>query len=129
MVLCGVSSRDIAALDDGTPLGGYWGRDSGSKGIHDPLTARALYLCSSPPDAASAAPLTATLLLALDLIGIHADLARRIRAAVVEAVGTQAGAAALDVMVCCTHTHSGPQTHSGFIGTNRAHGIITCLNP
>ena len=119
MILCGASSRDISALADGTPLGGYWGRDSGSKGIHDPLTARALYLCSSPSDAASAASApTATLLLALDLIGIHADLARRIRATVVEAVGTQAGAVALDVMVCCTHTHSGPQTHSGFIGTS-----------
>ena len=51
------------------------------------------------------------ILASLDLVGIHREIAQRIRQIVGEATGLSAEA----VMIHCTHTHSGPNT-GGYIG-------------
>lgn len=81
----------------GHPLGGYLSRHNAvSTGTHDPLTATLLHLC----DHAGGGVLWVT----LDALGIEASTADRIR----RGVATAAGVSADTVLVCASHTHSGP---------------------
>lgn len=83
----------------GVPMDGYGAREGSSVAIHDPLLAQALLLKSGDDG---------ILLFTLDLLGVSLDFTHRVRA-------RAAGATALDpanIMVACTHTHSGP---AGFL--------------
>ena len=79
-------------------MGGYWGRNSGATGIHDPLYLRLIVW----RDAANTA-----VFVNLDLVGVAAEWASRIRQRVIAAIP---GTAPEAILVCCTHTHAGPLT-------------------
>jgi neutral ceramidase len=92
----GIAAADITP-PAGIAMGGYWGRLTGAAGVHDPLAARALtWRCGA--DRAG--------LVALDLVGLDAETVAGMRQRIAAQTGIPAGA----VMVCCTHTHSGPLT-------------------
>ncbi len=92
----GWSSADITP-SDGTHMGGYWGRTSGSTKVLDRLQAKALVLSDSE---------TSVVLLVLDVVALAAEDVRVIRDRVTATTGITQRA----VMVCCTHTHAGPLT-------------------
>jgi hypothetical protein len=92
----GVASVEITP-DPGIHLGGYWGRKSGATGVHDPLVARALVWRLGDRAAA---------LVALDLVGLDAATVAVLRRRLEAETGIPAAA----IMICCTHTHSGPLT-------------------
>ncbi|MHB1000687.1 MAG: hypothetical protein ACYC27_15710 [Armatimonadota bacterium] len=75
---------------------GYY-RQRVHKGVHDPLKARALALES---DGAR------WLLISCDLVGLGEPLVQRIKNGIAQSIGISVEA----VMLCCTHTHSGPAT-------------------
>jgi neutral ceramidase len=82
----------------GTPLGGYLGRPQfAALGIHDPLFAKALALDHEGGT---------VLLFTLDLLGLTQERA----ASIAEAVGRACGLPSGQVVIACTHTHSGPST-------------------
>ncbi|NPV06980.1 MAG: hypothetical protein HPY83_03320 [Anaerolineae bacterium] len=82
----------------GTPLGGYLGRPQfRAVGIHDPLFAKAVALEDGERRA---------LVYSLDLLGLTQHRAERIAGAVARACGL----APDQVLMACTHTHSGPNT-------------------
>ena len=93
-MLAGAFKTDITPCDlPGTLLAGF-GFNRTATGVLDPLHARVLYLSDGDREAAIAV---------LDLIGVNRSTTRRIRSKVktVKPGG---------VHVCCTHTHSGPDT-------------------
>lgn len=82
----------------GHPLGGYLSRhDALSTGTHDPLTATLVHLADDTGG-------TGILWIALDALGLDGTAVARIRAGVASAAGVPADA----VLVCASHTHSGP---------------------
>ncbi len=83
----------------GVPMDGYGAREGNSIGVHDPLLAHALLLTLGEER---------VLLLTLDLLGVGLDFTRRARARIAEAVDVEE----TEVMLACTHTHSGP---AGFL--------------
>jgi len=83
----------------GIHLGGYWGRTSGAVDVRDPLWARALVLGAGAGRVG---------LVALDLVGLDAATAMRMR----QAAAAASGIGPDQLMVCCTHTHAGPLTLS-----------------
>ena len=92
----GAAAADITP-PVGIAMGGYWGRQSGATHIRDRLMARALVCgCGSARVA----------LVAVDLVGLDTDVVRAIRLRVGRATGIEDAA----VMVCASHTHSGPLT-------------------
>jgi hypothetical protein len=110
-VCAGFASQDITPYKGLVKMAGYgvfflderncrW-----SAGIHDPLYAHALAL--EDPGRGSA-----VVLVVLDLIGMMAADAGKIRSGVSAALGIDEGA----VIVSCTHTHHGPDT-IGLYGT------------
>jgi neutral ceramidase len=87
----GVARVDITP-PVGTPLGGYGDRKGApSTGIHDPIHAKALVL----DDGATRLAIVTT-----DLVGTNPEMVRR--------VAQTAGFPREQLMVCATHTHSGP---------------------
>ena len=102
-----------AAAADVTPpvgiaMGGYWGRRSGATHIRDRLMAKAL-VCGQGA--------TRVALVAVDLVGLDADVVRGIREKVACATGIEGTA----IMICASHTHSGPLTFP-FRGMGRIDG-------
>jgi neutral ceramidase len=83
----------------GTPLEGYAARIQPSIGIHDPLYAGLILLKLGDEQ---------VLLISLDQIAISAPVTEKIRAAVAETLQLKPE----QILVACTHTHSGP---SGYI--------------
>jgi hypothetical protein len=86
--------RAGAAIVDITPpvgglMDGYGGRTKGSKGVHDPLMARALVLDDGK---------TRVAIVSCDLLGLHPDITTGIR----KSVGVE------HVLVAATHDHAGP---------------------
>ena len=81
----------------GDPLYGYIARTKGSIGIHDPLFARAIVF----DDGNSRAAIVSCDLLALE-IETAAEIRRRIELSL--------DIPASSIIICCTHTHSGPIT-------------------
>lgn len=81
----------------GVDLCGFAGRPGPSRGVHDDLYAKALYLSNEEGE---------IVLITADLIGLHADEVGAIREQVHRELGLPADA----VMVTCSHTHSGPCT-------------------
>src|SRR6478735_2105301 len=88
----------------GARLVGFAARAKGSTFIHDDLYATAIVLDDGDRQIA---------LLSCDIISIHPDLIRQTRVLVNEATGIPEA----NVMICCTHTHSGPPGYA----TERAH--------
>jgi len=79
----------------GTPMAGY-ARPEVSKGVHDDLHARSLVIEDSRSKA--------VVMMTLSVINIREELFERIRAEVSEATGIPGD----NILVSCTHTHSGP---------------------
>jgi neutral ceramidase len=98
----GVSRRDITP-PVGIDLSGFIARDGPCTGVHDPLFATALVAEDQNRRAA---------LVSCDLIGLGAEMVRRVRALVERQTGIPARAQ----LYACTHTHAGPET-----------GVITSL--
>ena len=80
----------------GTPLAGYGPNDISVEKLDD-LQLHGLALDDGR---------TKTLLMSFDLVGMNADLIRRIRHACAEILGVKDQ----NVMLSCTHTHGGPHT-------------------
>jgi len=78
-------------------LAGYWARTKPSIGIHDNLYAKSIYIENNKEKVA---------LVSLDLVGLPLNIVNKIRKAVKEDVNLG------NVVIACTHTHSGPSTTS-----------------
>jgi hypothetical protein len=109
LLYVGFAQRTINTREAGGYLGGYWNR-AVCTGVHDELKCTALYLNSSADDFSSAA-----IIISLDLIGTTADYASRVRTTILSALRWDPSCKK-QVLVCCTHTHTGPQTNHNFIG-------------
>lgn len=94
----GASSANITP-PPGVWMGGYGYRSSGCTGVHDELFARALVLDDG---------VTPLAIVSLDLVGLEAEHATRIRQAISDATRIPA----TSVMVNCSHTHGGPLTQA-----------------
>ena len=81
----------------GICMGGYWGRKSGAVEVHDRLAVKTLVWSQGERRVA---------LVTLDLIGLDASRVAKIRARVERRSGIPGRA----LMICCSHTHSGPLT-------------------
>jgi len=92
----GTAEVDITPPVD-VPMSGYSARKSGSRGVHDPIMARALVVDNGEARVGW---------IIADLIGFWAESARRIRALASEETGIPASA----IMVSTTHNHGGPDT-------------------
>ncbi len=89
------AARQIISPPRGIYLIGYGDRVKGNRGVHDPLTATALVLDDGRRRVA---------LVACDLLCLNEFVVDRVR----EACGT-----GVDVLVSCSHTHSGPVGYAG----------------
>jgi hypothetical protein len=130
MLLAGIGTQIITALA-GTPLGGYWGRDPEegcSDVVHDNLFARVLTLnklhcaASATDDSSpSTNPRPWCCIVSLDLVGLHSSMCDLIKSDIIAAMPGETPLLSTEsIMVCCTHTHTGPQTHKSFVGMGHA---------
>ena len=92
----GVARADITP-PVGVDLCGFSAREKPSQGVHDALEAKALVLDNGSKRIA---------ILTADLIGLPRALVQELFARLEKTCGLAAG----DVMVACSHTHSGPNT-------------------
>jgi neutral ceramidase len=83
--------------EPGLDLTGFITRLGPSTGIHDPLYATTLALSDGQTRAA---------LINCDLLGLDADFVSAVR----QKIQTATGIPAANIMIACTHTHSGPAT-------------------
>ncbi|MBI5947836.1 MAG: neutral/alkaline non-lysosomal ceramidase N-terminal domain-containing protein [Chloroflexi bacterium] len=90
----GASALDITP-PVGTALDGYGGRTDVSLGVHDPLSARCLYLDDGTTQLA---------LVVCDLIGVGSFVVERARDLIAQRPGIPPG----NVLIAATHTHAGP---------------------
>ncbi|MGD2104699.1 MAG: neutral/alkaline non-lysosomal ceramidase N-terminal domain-containing protein [Anaerolineae bacterium] len=97
-LLAGAAEVDITP-PIGVPMEGYVAREGNSVGVHDPLLAQALLLRAGQD---------AILLFTLDFLGVGLDFTRRVREQVARAIDVRE----TDILLACTHTHSGP---AGFL--------------
>jgi hypothetical protein len=86
-------ARKIITPQTGIYLIGYGDRTKGNQGVHDDLTATALAIDDG---------LHRAVIVACDLLAINEHTVARIKA--------QTGS---NVVICCSHTHSGPITYAG----------------
>jgi len=86
-------------LPPSIPLAGYQARKEVSRGVHDPLYARALAVEFDGRCIA---------ILSLDILYSDVRLTRMIRQSATDAAPAGAASGSASVMVCCSHTHSGP---------------------
>jgi hypothetical protein len=93
MILSVGVARTIISPPPGIYLIGYGDRFKGNQGVHDDLTATALVLDDG---------LHRAVIVACDLLAINEHTVARIQA--------QTGS---NVVICCSHTHSGPITYAG----------------
>lgn len=85
-------------------LAGFGERHEPATSIHDDLEARALYLARDGHDGAAG-----LCLIVCDLLGMTAEFADPVRAAVGEALGLPRES----VLTACIHTHAGPNAMAG----------------
>ena len=97
-LLAGASRVDITPKP-GIPLMGYAVRNGTALGVHDPLFARALYLAPAETEKGG------LLILAADLCLMAQAQALEVRRRIAAETGLQAS----NILVSCTHTHSGPE--------------------
>ncbi len=93
-ISAGWSTIDITP-DVGTDMGGYWARPGASVGIHDELRGSVLLF----EDATQRVGI-----ISLDLVGLDASHADELR----QCVAAQIGMSPDNLLLCSTHTHSGP---------------------
>ena len=94
MIRAGAASVDITP-ESGLHLAGFAARTTPANGVHDPLTARAIAVDD-------------TAVVVLDVIGLHEDMAARIRQRCPLPDG--------NVIVAATHTHGAPVSMQGRLG-------------
>lgn len=94
MLKCGLAKVDITPAI-GTELCGHFRADLKSTGIHSNLYAKALVLDDGEKE---------VVLVSCDLLGVTSTLAASARKRIEEMTGVKSG----NVMISCTHTHSGP---------------------
>ena len=87
--LCAGIARRIISPPKGIFLIGYGDRSKGNIGVHDDLTATALVLDDG---------VTRMAIVALDMLTINEFIVDRVRARLTS----------IEVLLCCSHTHSGP---------------------
>ncbi len=87
------AAREVITPPTGIYLIGYGDRTKGNIGVHDDLTATALVLSDGQTDIA---------IVALDLLAINEFIVDRIRQQLEP----------VEVLLCCSHTHSGPITYA-----------------
>jgi neutral ceramidase len=102
MVLAGAACIDITP-PAGLHLAGFAARTLPATGVHDPLTARAIVVED-------------TAIVALDVVGIHEDMSRRIR--------ERCPLPAENVIVTATHTHGAPVSMKGRLGRAADEGFL-----
>jgi len=93
---CGRAVKDITPRA-GIELTGFSGRSGPSRGVHDRLFAKAVVVSDSKCELA---------IVTTDLLGLDGDIVGTIR----EGAEEELGIAAEMIMLCCSHTHSGPAT-------------------
>lgn len=81
-------------------LAGFGARTQAAQAVHEDLEARALYLSDGP---------ASLCLVVCDLLGMSPGNATVVR----DAVGSELGIPGSNVVVACTHTHSGPSLIAG----------------
>lgn len=97
MLNVGAAKTEITPAP-GVPMAGYRARVGAAEGVHDPLFARALALDDGEHG---------LVLVALDVLSVDEELVGTIRREALSHLrGLRQGN--VDVMVCATHTHSGP---------------------
>jgi len=89
-----------------TQMGGYFDRTELARGVHDDLHARALVLDDGG---------TVLAIAACELLLVDSDLVSEIRRIASEGSGIPPD----NIMVCASHTHSGPQGYSAGFGVMR----------
>jgi len=94
--LIGTAQTEITPVS-GVYLAGYWARKKPSQGVHDNLYAKSIYIENNKERVA---------LVSLDLVGLPLNIVDKIRTTVKEDVNLD------NVIIACTHTHSGPNTTS-----------------
>lgn len=97
-LLAGAARCDITP-EPGIPLMGYAARRGPSRGVHDQLFARALALAPAPQEGSG------MVLVAADLCLMTPQQALEVR----QRIAAGSGLPAPHIVVCCTHTHSGPE--------------------
>jgi hypothetical protein len=107
ILLAGVARR-IITPPPGIYLIGYGDRTKGNLGVHDDLTATALVLEGGTTHLA---------LVALDMLTINEFVVDRVRERL----------APLEVLLCCSHTHSGPIAYAGERSPRRERAFIDAL--
>ena len=107
MILSVGVARQIISPPPGIYLIGYGDRSKGNLGVHDDLTATALALDDG---------LHMAVIVACDLLAINEHTVARIQA--------QTGS---NVVICCSHTHSGPVTYAGKRSPRRNRDYINYL--
>ncbi|HDJ89576.1 MAG TPA: hypothetical protein ENG40_02655 [Thermoprotei archaeon] len=85
----------------GIALAGYYARKEMSKGIHDQLYARSIYIGEKDID---------VIIISLDILGITGDL----RDKIVEEIEKRTGIK--NIVIASTHTHSGPDLYGVYEG-------------
>lgn len=100
-------ARKIISPPSGIYLIGYADRTKGNLGVHDDLTATAFALDDG---------LHQSVIVACDLLAINEHTVARIQA--------QTGS---NVVICCSHTHSGPITYAGQRSPRRNRDYINYL--
>ncbi len=89
----GLARKDITPVKE-IYLAGYAARNKPSVGVHDPLSAKALYIEGDNTLA----------IIALDLVSLPLDIIKESKKLIKDHLDLK------NVIIACTHTHSGPQT-------------------
>ena len=82
----------------GVDMGGYWSRPSVARGINDKLCVRVVAWRDGNSQAA---------LVVLDLVALHRETIAKLR----QRLSATTNIPGSSVLICCTHTHSGPLTY------------------
>lgn len=98
--LIGIAQTEVTPVSS-VYLAGYAARNKPSQGVHDNLYAKSIYIENNKEKVA---------LVSLDLVGLPLNIIDKIRKEVKEDVNLD------NVVITCTHTHSGPNTIS-FLNT------------
>src|SRR5690606_3880393 len=99
-------------VPDGTPLCGFASRHEGSRGVLDPIGARALAVSNGDG---------AAIVVVADRTALPPASARRLRARIAESTGLDP----VDVVVAVTHTHAAPNIDPGMLAPVADEAVIT----
>ncbi|NKE64143.1 hypothetical protein FXN61_48680, partial [Lentzea sp. PSKA42] len=103
MTLLLAAGRTVITPGPGHPMGGYLAREGVATGVHDDLEATLVWLSSEDDPG--------VVWLALDALATDFSLTHALAAA----VAAETGVPADRVLVCASHTHSGPDGWTGSI--------------